>query len=84
MNPIPVIKTPAVLDDDGNVIEPAVMEPGVHINALEPIEGADDYLVTPDHPTRRYAPPAETIYYRFPDEASFRQFVPEPDTPDDA
>ena len=53
---------------------------GYHVNALSPIDGADDYLVTPEHPTRRYAPPAETIFYRFPDEQTFREFVPEPDT----
>ena len=70
----------AVYGDDGEVITPATPKEGFHVNALSPIDGADDYLVTPEHPTRRYAPPAETIFYRFPDEQTFREFVPEPDT----
>lgn len=32
--PVPVVKTAAVLDESGNVVTPAAIEPGYHLNLL--------------------------------------------------
>lgn len=50
-----------------------------HVNTLEPIEGADDYIVTPlPNLSRKYAgiAPEQHYFYRFDDEATYREFVP--------
>jgi hypothetical protein len=65
------IKTPPVVDNEGNIITPAEYYDGWHVNALEPIPEWDAYRVYPDKPMRRYAAPAETVFYRFADEQAF-------------
>jgi hypothetical protein len=45
----PVVKVPAVLDEDGNELEPVVMVPGHHVNVLA--EGAIAGLLTAGMPT---------------------------------
>lgn len=63
-------------DEEGNVItEPTVIE-GFHVNTLGEIEGADDYIVTPNSPKRKFSGRDDAIYYAFPDEETFRGFVP--------
>lgn len=51
-----------------------------HVNALEPIEGADAHIISPNPHSRVFAgvPLEAHIFYRFDDEAQFREFVPAP------
>ena len=55
---------------------------GFHVNTIdETIEGAEQHLLpTPSTPYNLYAgrEVSEHNFYCFPDEATFRQFVPEP------
>ena len=63
-------------EETGEVItEPTILE-GFHVNTTEAIEGADEYLVSPTVPRVVYAG-VETFFYAFPDEATFRTFIPE-------
>ena len=64
------------VDGEGNAIL-APLE-GYHVNALEAIEGADDYIVTPNPHSRVFSgvPIEQHLFYRFVDEAQYRQFVP--------
>jgi hypothetical protein len=49
-----VITTDAVVDADGNVITPAVLAPGFHVNLIhpDPPEELDPYLVVVNSPSR--------------------------------
>jgi hypothetical protein len=64
-------------DSEGNPIF-ASLE-GFHVNTLEPIEGADAHLVTPNPHSRVFAgiPIENHIFYRFLDEAQYREFLKE-------
>ena len=63
-------------EETGEVItEPTILQ-GFHVNTTESIEGADEYLVSPTVPRVVYAG-VETFFYAFPDEATFRTFIPE-------
>ena len=63
-------------EETGEVItEPTILE-GYHVNTTEAIEGADEYLVSPTVPRVVYAG-VETFFYSFPDEATFRTYIPE-------
>ena len=63
-------------EETGEVItEPTILE-GYHVNTTEAIEGADDYRVSPTVPRVVYAG-VETFFYCFPDEATFRTYIPE-------
>ena len=48
---------------------------GFHVNTTEAIEGADEYRVSPTVPRVVYAG-VETFFYLFPDEDTFRTFIP--------
>lgn len=63
---------------DSEGFEIPIMETieGFHVNSTHPIEGADEYIVTPTIPRVVFAG-VETIFYSFPDEATFRTFIPE-------
>ena len=67
-------------EETGEVItEPTILE-GFHVNTTEAIEGADEYLVTPTVPRVVYAGSEYgviTFFYAFPDEATFRTYIPE-------
>ena len=63
-------------EETGEVItEPTILE-GYHVNTTEAIEGADEYRVSPTVPRVVYAG-VETFFYAFPDEATFRTYIPE-------
>ena len=63
-------------EETGEVItEPTILD-GYHVNTTEAIEGADEYRVSPTVPRVVYAG-VETFFYAFPDEATFRVFIPE-------
>ena len=51
---------------------------GYHVNTLEPIEGADTHLVTPNPHSRVFSgvPIENHFFYRFVDEAQYREFAP--------
>jgi hypothetical protein len=63
-------------DSEGN----AILAPldGFHVNTLEAIDGADDYIVTPNPHSRVFSgvPIEQHLFYRFVDEAQYREFVP--------
>ena len=63
-------------EETGEVITEPTLLTGFHVNTTEAIEGADEYLVTPTVPRVVYAG-VETFFYAFPDEATFRTFIPE-------
>ena len=49
-----------------------------HVNALSPIEGADDFIISPNPHSRVFSgvPIEQHLFYRFVDEAQYREFVP--------
>lgn len=49
---------------------------GFHVNTDHPIEGAEQYRVVPNSPSRVFAG-ADTLFYSFPDEDTFKGFFPE-------
>ena len=57
------------------ITEPTLLQ-GYHVNTTEAIDGADEYLVTPTIPRVKFAG-VETFFYAFPDEATFRTYIPE-------
>ena len=57
------------------ITEPTFLQ-GYHVNTTEAIEGADEYRVSPTVPRVVYAG-VETFFYSFPDEDTFRTFIPE-------
>lgn len=63
-------------DAEGNATTEAQALPGWHVNAPFRIEGWSQYEVTPATPRRVFAG-AETVFYTFPDEATFKGFVEE-------
>ena len=65
-----------VYDEEGEVITAPTILEGFHVNTTEAIEGADEYRVSPTVPRVVYAG-VETFFYAFPDEATFRTFIPE-------
>ena len=82
---IPTIYEPTgEVETDAEGFEYPVMHPiqGYHVNTIdETIEGAEQYLLpTPSTPYNLYTgrEASEHNFYCFPDEATFRQFVPEP------
>ena len=52
-----------------------------HVNALSPIEGADDFIISPNPHSRVFSgvPIENHIFYRFESEAQYREFVPLPE-----
>ena len=64
------------VDSEGNPILAPL--DGFHVNTLEAIEGADDYIVTPNPHSRVFSgvPIEQHLFYRFVDEAQYREFVP--------
>lgn len=64
------------VDEDGFPIVEAV--DGVHIDTLEAIEGADEYMVHPETPQHGFAGVAlDKVYrYKFPDEEAYKSFNP--------
>jgi hypothetical protein len=64
-------------DSDGNAIL-APLE-GFHVNTLEPIEGADEFIISPNPHSRVFSgvPIEQHIFYRFVDEAQYRGFTKE-------
>ena len=63
---------------DSEGFEIPITEPivGFHVNTTEAIDGADEYRVSPTVPRVVYAG-VETFFYSFPDESTFRTFIPE-------
>jgi hypothetical protein len=49
---------------------------GYHVNTDQPITGAEQYQVVPVTPSRVFAG-VDTLFYSFPDEATFKGFFPE-------
>ena len=64
-------------DENGGTVS-VYTDTRYHVNALEPIEGADDYIVTPNPHSRVFSgvPIEQHLFYRFVDEAQYREFVP--------
>jgi hypothetical protein len=50
-----------------------------HVNTLEPIEGADDFIISPNPHSRVFSgvPIENHIFYRFADEAQYRGLTKE-------
>jgi hypothetical protein len=65
------------VDSDGNPILAPLG--GFHVNTLEPIEGADAHLVTPNPHSRVFSgvPIEQHLFYRFVDEAQYKGFTKE-------
>lgn len=59
---------PVVTDDEGEIISGGESLQGFHINTTAPLEGLDEYLVTPTTPRQVFAG-VPTYFYTFPDEA---------------
>lgn len=68
-----IIDTPAVADDDGNVVTPATYKTGWHVDAPYPVPELEPYRVEPQSPRHTYAG-TKTYHYRFADEAEFEAF----------
>ena len=62
-------------EETGEVITAPTILEGYHVNTTEAIEGADEYRVSPTVPRVVYAG-VETFFYCFPDEDTFREFIP--------
>jgi hypothetical protein len=64
------------VDGEGNPILAPL--DGFHVNTLEAIEGADDYIVTPNPHSRVFSgvPIEQHLFYRFESEEQYREFVP--------
>ena len=62
-------------EETGEVITEPTLLQGFHVNTTEVIEGADEYRVSPTVPRVVYAG-VETFFYCFPDEDTFRTFIP--------
>ncbi|WP_396180154.1 hypothetical protein [Flavobacterium sp.] len=62
----------------GTLYENELALPGWHVDSLQPIEGADSYLVTPASPSHGFAgvPDLEVYRYRFDSQEQFRALVP--------
>lgn len=45
---------------------------GYHVNTLEPVPGWEQYRVYPEKPYNVWAPPAETVFYRFDNEQQYK------------
>jgi hypothetical protein len=60
-------------DPDNPVSTPIA---GYHVNTDHPITGAEEYIVVPNSPSRVFAG-ADTLFYSFPDEDTFKGFFPE-------
>lgn len=71
-----VLYTQPVLDDEGEILEEATPLQGWHLNTTEPLEGLDEYLVTPTVPRRVFAG-VNTYFYIFESEAQCRELVPD-------
>ena len=68
-----IIDTPAVTDDEGNVVTPTTYKSGWHVDAPYPVPELEPYRVEPQSPRHTYAG-ATTYHYRFTDEAEFEAF----------
>jgi hypothetical protein len=62
----------------GTLYENELALTGWHADSLQPIEGADSYLVTPASPSHGFAgvPDSEIYRYRFDNQEQFRALVP--------
>jgi hypothetical protein len=64
-------------DENGETVY-TYMDNRYHVNALSPIEGADDFKIQPNPHSRVFSgvPIEQHLFYRFVDEAQYREFVP--------
>lgn len=81
---IPYIYKPTgtMLTDDEGMEYPAMERlPGFHVNFPEDVPELAEYLVDPQPvtPYRVYAGNRMPVAYKFPDEATFKQFYPDPE-----
>jgi len=74
---IGTLYTPGTYDDEGNELTPPVPLAGWHVNSPFPVEGWEQYQVTPTSPRRVFAG-HPTFCYVFPDEATFDALVNPP------
>lgn len=56
--------------------ENPVAKPGWHVNVIGSIEGADEFIVTPETPSRVFAGSPAMTCYKFNDKAHFESFLP--------
>lgn len=56
-----------------------VAKPGWHVDSLQPIEGAEDYLITPATPNHFFSGVEISYRYRFDNEIQANQFIGEPE-----
>ena len=62
----------------GTLFEDETALPGWHVNSPFPVEGWEQYQVTPTTPRRVFAG-HPTFFYVFPDEAAFEAIVNPPE-----
>ena len=75
---IGLMYSPAVLDDDGALLSGGEPLPGYHVNTIPAVEAWEAYRVTPTAKRRVFAGlVAETVCYKFPDEATYLSLLPE-------
>ena len=71
-------KTPATVDENGDVIAAPVYHDGWHINTPEPVPEWEQFRIpTPETPYRVYAGGIMPVCYRFESEAQFLSMIPQ-------
>jgi hypothetical protein len=72
----PLYNRDGTYNEEGEILTPATLIPGFHVNTTEKLEGLDDYLVTPnDH--RPIFSGYLTFHYTFDSEEHARELVPD-------
>lgn len=56
--------------------ENPILQPGWHVNSIEPIPGAEDFLVFPVQPKREFLGVNDCHRYRFESKEQFEQYFP--------
>lgn len=72
-------QTLATYDEQGNELMPTTYLPGFHVNFPEEVPEIAAYKLDPQPstPYRIYAGGVMPVCYQFPDEETFRQYLPE-------
>ncbi len=71
-------KIEAVIDEQGEVIEPTIYNDGWHVNFPDPVDELSAYLCDPqpDTPVRVYAGNLMPVCYKFKDKAEWERVNP--------
>ena len=71
-------KTKAVIDEQGNVIEPAIYKDGWHVNFAQEVPELIDYKCDPqpETPYRVYQGGISPVCYKFEDKAEWERVNP--------